>query len=169
MGSRAVSAVSLAKKLARTAKVAKRADRNAKRAIRALQQPGGVGQQGPKGEKGDQGDPGTPGTPGAKGDKGDQGNQGVQGVQGPAGFSDTTVVWADVSTPVSAIETDSVTCPNSHPDVTGGGYIVPDNYANVAQVIQDRPLLGENGWAVRMSNHGNSLALPYQIYAVCAQ
>jgi len=36
-------------------------------------------------------------------------------------------------------------------------------------VIQDRPLLGENGWAVRMKNGGNALALPYQIYAVCAQ
>jgi hypothetical protein len=34
---KAVSAVSLAKKLARTTKIAKRADRNAKRAIKGLQ------------------------------------------------------------------------------------------------------------------------------------
>jgi hypothetical protein len=53
--------------------------------------------------------------------------------------------------------------------VVGGGYEIPDNYLNVALVAQDRPLAGENGWAVRMQNGGNSLALPYTIYAVCGQ
>jgi hypothetical protein len=54
-------------------------------------------------------------------------------------------VTASVSTPISSVETD----PTSHPDVAGGQYEIPDTYANVAQVLQDRPLDGENGWAVR--------------------
>jgi len=58
-------------------------------------------------------------------------------------------------------------CPSSHPKVTGGGYIIPHDYSIFGQVLQDRPLLGASGWAVRMRNNGNSLPLPYQIYAVC--
>jgi len=131
---------------------------------------GPAGDKGPVGDKGPAGDKGLSGDPGDKGptgDKGPAGDKGPPGDQGPSGSSDTTVVWADVSTPAAAVETDSVTCPSSHPNVTGGGYIVPDDYSNFAQVLQDRPLLGENGWALRMRNNGNSLPLPYQIYAVC--
>jgi hypothetical protein len=59
----AVSAVSLAKKLAMTTRIAKRADRNAKRALRKAK----IGPAGPAGPKGDRGAPGAPGTPGASG------------------------------------------------------------------------------------------------------
>jgi hypothetical protein len=97
---KAMSAVSLAKKLANTTKIAKRADRNAKRAIAGLQHvsgggTGGTGATGPRGPKGDKGDPGTaankgdPGPPGPPGAKGDQGDQGIQGIQGDPGSPGT--------------------------------------------------------------------------------
>ena len=97
---KAMSAVSLAKKLANTTKIAKRADRNAKRAIAGLQHvsgggTGGTGATGPRGPKGDKGDPGTaankgdPGPPGPPGAKGDQGIQGIQGDPGSPGTPGT--------------------------------------------------------------------------------
>jgi hypothetical protein len=196
---KAVSAVSLAKKLARTTKIAKRADRNAKRAIAGLQHVsgGGTGATGPRGPKGDKGDPGTaankgdpgppgpkgdqgiqgiqgdpgspgtPGTPGAKGDKGDKGDQGIQGIQGPPGFQTTFVQTAAVSTPPSTTEIDSATCPAGTPRATGGGYEINTGFESFAQVIDSRPLAGGQGWAVRMSNHGNALNLPYTIWVIC--
>jgi hypothetical protein len=102
---KAVSAASLAKKLARTTKIAKRADRNAKRAIAGLQHVSGgttgpqgppgpkgdpgtaanKGDPGPPGPKGDQGDPGAPGSPGGKGDKGDACLSSDPACRGPKG------------------------------------------------------------------------------------
>ena len=67
---KAVSAVSLAKKLTSTTKIAKRADRNAKRAIRALQKRPTAGPAGPPGAPGLPGANGAPGVNGAKGDPG---------------------------------------------------------------------------------------------------
>jgi hypothetical protein len=184
---KAVSAVSLAKKLARTTKIAKRADRNAKRAIAGLQHvsgggtgpTGATGPRGPKGDKGDpgtaanKGDPGPPGPPGPKGDQGDQGppgakgDQGDQGIQGPPGFQTTFVQTAAVSTPPSTTEIDSATCPAGTPRATGGGYEINPGFEPFAQVIDSRPLAGGQGWAVRMSNHGNALNLPYTIWVIC--
>jgi hypothetical protein len=63
---KAVSAVSLAKKLATTTKIAKRADKNAKRALRNAKT-GPKGDTGPAGPKGDRGAPGAPGPSGATG------------------------------------------------------------------------------------------------------
>lgn len=88
---KAVSAASLAKKLASTLKIAKRADRNAKRAIAGLQSQGNAG---PAGSAGPAGPPGPAGPAGAKGDKGATGEkgadgatgaEGAQGIQGPIG------------------------------------------------------------------------------------
>ena len=79
---KAVSAASLASKLASTLKIAKRADKNAKRAIAGLQS---QGQQGGQGGQGGQGLPGPAGPKGDKGDPGTASNQGAQGPQGPAG------------------------------------------------------------------------------------
>jgi hypothetical protein len=124
---------------------------------------GEPGADGPRGATGDQGPRGATGEPG------EEGPQGIQGPQGPAGFSGVTVITEAESTPVASIETDSMNCPASHPDVTGGGYEITDGFENVAQVVQTRPLLAGNGWAVRMRNNGNSLALPYTIWAVCVQ
>jgi hypothetical protein len=70
---KAVSAVSLAKKLAATTTVAKRADRNAKRAIKALQAPKQAGPPGPAGAPGAPGPAGANGAPGVNGAKGDAG------------------------------------------------------------------------------------------------
>jgi hypothetical protein len=74
---KAVSAVSLAKKLATTLAIAKRADRNAKRAIKALQAPRADGPPGATGAPGPAGANGAPGSNGAKGDKGDKGDPGA--------------------------------------------------------------------------------------------
>ncbi|MEO8689444.1 MAG: hypothetical protein ABI611_14685 [Solirubrobacteraceae bacterium] len=70
---KAVSAVSLTKKLAKTLTIAKRADRNAKRAIKGLQTHGPAGPPGAAGAAGPAGAPGVNGTAGDKGDKGDSG------------------------------------------------------------------------------------------------
>jgi hypothetical protein len=211
---KAVSAVSLAKKLARTTKIAKRADRNAKRAIAGLQAQGGggAGAQGPPGPKGDKGDPGTAanvgatGPPGPKGDKGDKGDQGdkgdaclssdpackgpqgdpgqngqdgqkgdpclssdpaCRGPQGPPGFADTTVVWETFSVPGSSFNDAVVDCPGGQPHILGGGYEIADSVGNLANVMQDRPLLGENGWYVRVRS-GAQNAFNVTAYAVCA-
>jgi hypothetical protein len=88
---KAVSAVSLAKKLSRTLKIAKRADRNAQRAIAGLQTQGGQGPAGPAGPKGAKGDPGSAGSAGPAGPKGDKGDAcpssepACRGPKGPQG------------------------------------------------------------------------------------
>jgi hypothetical protein len=82
---KAVSAVSLAKKIKATLTIAKRADRNAKRAIKSLQVRPDAGPAGPAGLPGANG---APGAPGAKGDKGDKGDAGA-----PA-----TKLWAVINT-----------------------------------------------------------------------
>ena len=43
-----------------------------------------------------------------------------------------------------------VNCPGSHPIVLRGGHEFPDSIGNLADVMQSRPLLGENGWFVRI-------------------
>jgi hypothetical protein len=63
---KAVSAVSLAKRLAKTTKIAKRADKNAKRALRKAKA-GPKGDPGPAGPRGATGAPGAPGARGATG------------------------------------------------------------------------------------------------------
>ena len=86
----AVSAASLANKLAATLKIAKRADRNAKRAIKGLQVEGGLGPKGPAGAKGAAGAQGAAGVAGAKGDPGTNGGVGEPGE--PA-----TRLWANIN------------------------------------------------------------------------
>ena len=139
---------------------------------------GDAGPAGPKGDAGPAGAKGDPGAQGIKGDKGDQGIRGPQGDQGPAGFSGTTVVFADVDTPPSGIETDRVDCPSTHPHVTGGGYAIRAGFQSVARVVETRPKSsnadppdppGPEGWAVKMHNDGNTQALLYKIWAVCVK
>jgi Collagen triple helix repeat (20 copies) len=221
---RAVTAVSLAKKLSRTLKIAKRADKNAKRAIAGLQvagadgkpgapgapgatgpagAPGGKGDKGdpgtasnqgapgPKGDKGDKGDTGDPGgpgpkgdtgdpgakgdtgntgDPGAKGDKGDKGDQGIQGIQGnpgSAGVADSTVQFVTFSVPGGSSGTSQIVdCPAGQNHILGGGYEIADAVGNLANVMQTRPLLGEDGWVVRVRS-GAANAFNVTAYAVC--
>jgi hypothetical protein len=84
---KAVSAVSLAKKLAATLTIAQRADRNAKRAIKALQAPRADGPPGPAG---------PPGAPGAPGPAGANGAPGANGGKGDAG-APATRLWAVIN------------------------------------------------------------------------
>ena len=87
---KAVSAVSLAKKLAATSTIAKRADRNAKRAIKGLQARPTAGPAGPAG---------APGLPGANGAAGANGVNGVKGDKGDKGDPGTpaTRLWAVIN------------------------------------------------------------------------
>ena len=78
---KAVSAVSLASKLARTLKIAKRADKNAKR---ALARPLGSGPAGPAGPAGPKGDTGATGPTGPQGPQGQTGQTGQTGNPGTA-------------------------------------------------------------------------------------
>jgi hypothetical protein len=100
---KAVSAVSLAKKLARTTKIAKRADRNAKRAIKGLQV---EGKRGPAGPPGAAGAAGQPGTPGAKGDKGEPATRlwAVINVSGTTGRGSGVTGSAKLSGPAGQYE-----------------------------------------------------------------
>ena len=127
-------------------------------------QQGPQGIQGPKGDKGDQG---IQGIQGPKGDPGEKGEKGDPGEAGSPGVTSTFVQTTSVSTPPSTTEIDSATCPAAFPRATGGGYEINAGFEPFAQVIDSRPLGGGGGWAVRMANHGNSLALPYTIWVIC--
>jgi len=116
----AVSAQSVAKKLARTLKIAKRADRNAKRALRRARTPGPAVAPGASGPTGPQG---PAGAPGAKGDKGDRGDDGAAGRD----------AFTDVG--VAASTTDFTTTSDSFVDVTGASASVTVPEGRTATVI----------------------------------
>jgi len=133
---------------------------------------GATGPQGVIGQEGATGPGGSAGSRGATGQDGSQGATGPQGTtgnQGPAGFSGTDVVSQAVSTPPSTTEVDTISCPGTHPDVTGGGYEITPGFENVAFVMDTRPTADGNGWAVKMRNGGIAAVLPYSIWAVCVQ
>jgi hypothetical protein len=130
-------------------------------------QHGATGSRGSTGPQGATGPTGTQGATGTSGTAGATGATGPTGVTGPTGFGGTFIQTGSVSTPPSTTEIDSVACPTSFPHVTGGGYEINAGFESFAQVIDSRPLAGGGGWAVRMSNHGNALNLPYTIWAVC--
>lgn len=111
---------------------------------------------------------GATGATGATGTNGTNGTNGNTGAQGPAGFAETYVVYENVSTAVSSFSYGVANCPTYAPNIAGGGYEIADSSSGVATVMQSRPLLGENGWAVRMRNGGNTFALSWTVYAVCA-
>jgi hypothetical protein len=136
--------------LAKALRIAKKADKRSKQALRVAKR-----------------NAGKPGPQGKTGPAGPQGPPGAQGQQGAAGFSDTLVQNASVSAPGGTIESDSTTCPESHPDVTGGGYDIPGDYAGVAEVMGSRPLAGGQGWAVTMA--APSVEITYRIWAICVQ
>jgi Collagen triple helix repeat (20 copies) len=128
--------------------------------------PGAPGPTGPPGPTG------SPGSPGPTGPTGSPGLPGETGATGPAGFSDETIQAASVTFPVATAgapnaQARTVTCPAGTPKATGGGFSIPENYWNVAVVLESRPLLGEDGWLVRIRNNGNALAIPVELYAVC--
>jgi hypothetical protein len=123
----------------------------------------------PAGERGPIGPQGLAGPSGVTGPKGDSGAHGATGERGPAGFSDSARASGAASTPPSTTETDTFSCPGSHPEVTGGGYEISSGFESFAKVIDSRPLADGTGWSVRMQNLGGALPLPYTIWAVCVQ
>jgi hypothetical protein len=85
---KAVSAASLASKVAQALKLSKAANRNAKRALARSGQSGPTGPAGAKGDSGAagaKGETGAAGPQGTQGDLGPQGNPGAQGIPGPQG------------------------------------------------------------------------------------
>lgn len=129
---KAVSAASLAKKLATTLKIAKRADRNAKRAIKALQTPGVPGKDGapgvagPAGPKGDKGERGAPGAPGSPGADGADGTNGTNGTDGADAFTDVGVATST---------TEFVTSSTAFVDVPGASATITVPAGHTATVI----------------------------------
>jgi hypothetical protein len=118
---------------------------------------GPQGFQGPPGPKGDKGDTGATGATGATG---------PQGPQGPAGVPNTTVVTVTFSTPGGSFASGIAMCPPARPNVLGGGYELPDSIGNLANVMQTRPLGGEDGWLVRMRS-GAQNPFNTTVWAVC--
>jgi hypothetical protein len=133
------------------------------------------GLQGPQGVQGDPGADGVDGAagqqgpPGLTGPQGERGERGEPGPPGVPGGSGTFLMGADVTTLPSAIETESLTCPASHARVTGGGYQIATGFESSAQVIDTRPSVGGSSWIVKIANHGNTLDLPWTIWAICVQ
>jgi hypothetical protein len=131
---RAVSAASLAKKLAQTLTIAKRADRNAKRAIKGLQVQGNPG---PRGAPGAPGAPGLPGAQGGAGGKGDKGDPGE-----PA-----TRLWAVINA--------------AGGKVRGSGVTSSDNFGTGSyEVIFNRNVTGCSYQATRSDSPGLILVQP---------
>jgi hypothetical protein len=129
--------------------------------------PGAKGDAGVPGPKGDAGAPGPKGDAGPQGPPGPKGDKGDQGDPGPMGFMQTSPVHELKSVPIGTTSTLSSACPPLYPRVVGGGYAVPDGYANVAQVLISRPSDDGTGWVVRAANYGNSFALPVTVWMVC--
>jgi Collagen triple helix repeat (20 copies) len=134
--------------------------------------PGPDGPKGADGSPGSPGDPGTPGSPGSPGSPGTPGTPGPPGERGAAGFSWVDIAESVVSFPVAtagqpAAQARTVMCLAGTTRVTGGGYSFNEQYAAVATVLENRPLLGKDGWLVRIRNDGNSQAISAGIYAIC--
>jgi Collagen triple helix repeat (20 copies) len=127
---------------------------------------GEQGLQGEQGEQGLQGEQGEQGLQGEQGIKGDTGNTGAQGPQGPAGVPNTTVVTTTFSVPGGGFGQAIAQCVSPRPNVLGGGYEIGDAIGNLANVMQSRPLGGEDGWFVRVRSGAQN---PFNVtaWAVC--
>jgi hypothetical protein len=83
---------------------------------------GPQGPAGPKGPTGAKGDQGPKGDTGPQGPQGPEGEQGIQGVPGRPGPTDTLRVVQPIDIPNTQNWSGSVTCPNDHPRILGGGF-----------------------------------------------
>jgi hypothetical protein len=87
---------------------------------------GPAGPKGATGAKGDQGPKGDTGPQGPQGVQGEMGEPGRQGPAGPAWTLNTIRHVAPVDIPNSPNWSRSVTCPDSHPRLMGGGFNATD-------------------------------------------
>ena len=106
------------------------------------------------------------GVQGTQGPQGPQGPQGETGPQGPAGVPNTTVVTTTFSVPGGGFASGTAMCPALRPNVLGGGYEIADSIGNLANVMQTRPLGGDDGWIVRVRS-GAANAFNVTTWAVC--
>lgn len=133
---------------------------------------GETGSAGPRGDAGPAGEAGPKGDTGPAGETGPAGPKGDKGDPGPPGLSDEVIATSTVTFPVATssapnAQARTAMCPTTHPNVTGGGYSFNESYWPYATVVESRPLLGEDGWLVRIRNDGNTLPIPAEIFAVC--
>jgi hypothetical protein len=70
------------------------------------------------------------------------------------------------STPGGGFASGIAMCPPARPNVLGGGYEIADSIGNLANVMQTRPLGGEDGWVVRVRS-GAQNAFNTTAWAVC--
>jgi hypothetical protein len=80
----------------------------------------------------------------------------------------TTVITLTFSVPGGGFASGIATCPGSRPNVTGGGFELPDSVGNLANIMQSRPLGGEDGWLVRVRS-GAENPFNVTVWAVCAK
>jgi hypothetical protein len=136
-----------------------------------------------KGEKGDKGDACIVANDSScKGEKGDKGDpclvandancKGPKGDTGPSGVTWEDIAEASVTFPVATqqhpeAQSRTVMCPQGTTWVTGGGYSLDEGYRDYQVVLESRPLLGKDGWLVRIRNNGNSLPIPVELFVIC--
>jgi hypothetical protein len=70
------------------------------------------------------------------------------------------------STPGGGFASGIAMCPPARPNVLGGGYEIADSIGNLANVMQTRPLGGEDGCVVRVRS-GAQNAFNTTAWAVC--
>jgi hypothetical protein len=162
---KAVSAVSLAKKVKATLTIAKRADRNAKRAIKSLQARPAAGPAGP---------PGAAGLPGANGAKGDKGDAGTPATNLWAVINPDGTVARGSGTAAGTLREDTGTYDVFFDrDVSGCAYIAslggadggtpPDGTVGATNLIGESKAL-----YVKVRNSGGTNAnLPFHLAVLC--
>jgi hypothetical protein len=138
---------------------------------------GPEGPEGPEGQ-GTKGDPCLSSDPACRGPQGPKGDpclssdpscRALRALRAPAGFSDEIVVQKEDTYSPALTTYRIVSCPFSHPKVASGGFSFPTQFAGVATVVEDRPLLSEDGWYVGIRNDGNNQTITAQLFAVCVK
>ena len=168
---KAVSAVSLAKKLAATSTIAKRADRNAKRAIKGLQARPAAGPAGPPGAPGLPGANGAPGADGAKGDKGDAGAPATR-LWAVIDFNGTVARASGIG-PGTFREDTGIYDVFFNRDVSGCAYVAslggPDAGTPPAGTVAVTNLFGapKGLFVITRNSAGNNASLPFHVAVFC--
>ncbi|MGZ8794730.1 MAG: collagen-like triple helix repeat-containing protein [Gaiellaceae bacterium] len=129
--------------------------------------------RGPRGLRGPAGPAGAQGIPGASGPKGDAGpagSAGATGATGPPGqrgFDQISRPEVNFGTLQGSFASQTVTCPNTHPRVIGGG-VNTTQFEDFGSVVESYPS-ASNAWTVRMRNEGQNFAIQSTAYAICVQ
>ena len=69
-------------------------------------------------------------------------------------------------TPPNGFASLTVSCPETHPRVIGGGVDTSSDFQDFGLMEESYPN-GTGGWSVRMRNNGGSFTLPSTVFAIC--